>query len=144
MSVSSSQRCDPDPAKDRFPTPHFIVTVARGPLVSKVRAITSLCGLRVTVDTYRAPKGPIQCKNCQRFDQKKCNYDYPHWCVACGGPHILDGKCTVAQEEKWCINCSCNHTENHGGYSKWKESKATNPQQATAAKPKIQGHIRMA
>ena len=90
------------------------------------------------------PQGPIQRKNCQRFDQKKCNYDYPHWCVACGGPHVLDGKCTVAQEEKWCINCSCNHTENHGGYSKWKESKATNPQQATAAKPKIQGHIRMA
>ena len=51
------QRRDPDPAKDRFPTTHLIVTVARGPLVSKVRALTSLYGLRVTVDTYRTLKG---------------------------------------------------------------------------------------
>jgi Associated with zinc fingers. len=51
-----SQRRDPDPAKDRFPTPHFTVTVARGPLVSKVRSLTSLCGLRVTVERYQAPK----------------------------------------------------------------------------------------
>ena len=54
-----SPRRDPDPAKGRFPTPHFIVMVAHGPLVCKVRALTSLCGLRVTIDTYRAPKGPI-------------------------------------------------------------------------------------
>ena len=54
-----SLRQDLDPAKDRFPTTQFIVTVARGPLISKVRANPSLCGLRVTVDTYRAPKGPI-------------------------------------------------------------------------------------
>ena len=39
------QRRDPDPAKDRFPTQHFIVTVVRGPLVSKVLALTSLCVL---------------------------------------------------------------------------------------------------
>ena len=56
------QRRDPDPAKDRFPTPHFIVTVAHGPLVSKVRSLTSLCGLRVTVETHQAPQRPIQQK----------------------------------------------------------------------------------
>ena len=52
-----SQRRDPDPAKDWFPTPQFIGKVARGPIVSKVRYLTSLCGLRVTVDTYRTLKG---------------------------------------------------------------------------------------
>jgi len=35
-------RRDPDPAKDRPPTPHFIVSVARGPEVSKVRSLTEL------------------------------------------------------------------------------------------------------
>ena len=134
-----SQRRDPDPAKDRFPTPHFIVTVARGPLVSKVRAITSLCGLRVTVDTYRAPKGPIQCKNCQRFGHTKRNCGYPPRCVACGGPHVSDGKCTVAQEEKRCANCNSNHTANYRGCSKWKESKATSSQRASVALPRNQG-----
>ena len=59
-----SQRREPDPAKDRFPIPHFIVMVARVPLVSKVPSLTSLCGLRVKVERYQAPKGPIPCKNC--------------------------------------------------------------------------------
>jgi len=57
-----SGRHDQDPAKDRPLTPHLIVLVARGPEVSKVRSITKLCGLRVSVDTYLAPKGPMQCK----------------------------------------------------------------------------------
>jgi len=42
-----SGRRYPDPAKDHPPTPHFIVTVARGPEVSKVRSLTELCGLRM-------------------------------------------------------------------------------------------------
>jgi hypothetical protein len=62
-----SGRRDQDPAKNRPPTPHFIVSVARGPEVSKVRALTELCGLRVSVESYVAPKGPLQCKRCQRI-----------------------------------------------------------------------------
>jgi hypothetical protein len=37
-----SGRRDQDPAKDRPPTPHFILSVARGPEVSKVRSLTQL------------------------------------------------------------------------------------------------------
>ena len=62
-----SVRRDQDPTKDRSLTAHFIVSVARGPEVSKVRSITELCGLRVSVESYVAPKGPLQCKRCQRF-----------------------------------------------------------------------------
>ena len=58
---------DQDPAKDCPPTPHFIVSVARGTEVSKVRALAELCVLRVSVESYVAPKGPLQCKRCQRF-----------------------------------------------------------------------------
>jgi hypothetical protein len=46
-----SGRRDQDPAKYRTPTPHFIVRVARGCEVSKVRSMTHLCVLRVTVET---------------------------------------------------------------------------------------------
>jgi hypothetical protein len=62
-----SGRRDQNPAKDRPPSPHFIVSVARGPEVSKVRVLTELCGKRMSVETYVAPKGPLQCKRCQRF-----------------------------------------------------------------------------
>jgi methyl coenzyme M reductase subunit C-like uncharacterized protein (methanogenesis marker protein 7) len=51
-----SGRRDQDTTKDRPLTPHFIVSVARGPKVSKVRSITELCGLRVSVAAYVAPK----------------------------------------------------------------------------------------
>jgi hypothetical protein len=43
-------------------TPHFIVSVAKGPDVAKVRSLTELCGLRVSVEIYIAPKDPLQCK----------------------------------------------------------------------------------
>jgi hypothetical protein len=37
-----SRRRDQDPEKDRPLTPHFIVSVARGPDVAKVRSLTDL------------------------------------------------------------------------------------------------------
>jgi hypothetical protein len=60
-----SGRRDQDPAKDRPPTSHFIVSVARGSEVSKVQCLTEFCSLRVSVELYVAPKGPLQCKRCQ-------------------------------------------------------------------------------
>jgi len=68
-----SGRRDQHPAKDRPPTPNFIVSVARGPEVSKVRPLTELCGLRVTMESYVAPKGPLQCKRCQGFGHTRRN-----------------------------------------------------------------------
>ena len=55
-----SGRLDQDPAKDRLPASHCIVSVARLLDVSDVRSITELCGLSVSVETYVAPKGPLQ------------------------------------------------------------------------------------
>jgi len=61
-------------AKDRSPTLNFIVSVARGPEVSKVRSLTELCGLRVSVESYVAAKCPLQCKRCQRFGHTQRNF----------------------------------------------------------------------
>jgi len=54
-------RRDPDTAKYWPPIPHLIVSVAREPEVSKVRSLTEFCSLRVSVQSYVAPKGPLQC-----------------------------------------------------------------------------------
>jgi hypothetical protein len=78
-------RRDQDPTKDRPLTPHFIVSVTRGPEVSKVRSITKLCGLLVSVESYVAPNGPLQCKRCQRFGHTQHNCGYAPRCAACGG-----------------------------------------------------------
>jgi hypothetical protein len=86
-----SGRRDQDPAKDRPPKPHFIVSVARGPEVSRVRSLTELCGLRVSMESYVAPKGPLQCKRFQRFGHTQRNCGYAPRCVACGGTHLSGG-----------------------------------------------------
>ena len=59
-------------------------SVARGPEASKVRSLTELCGLRVSVESYVAPKRPLQFQRCQRFGHTQRNYGYASRCVACG------------------------------------------------------------
>ena len=113
---------DHNPENDRPVTPHFIVTVARGPEVSTTRSITQLCGLRVTVETYTAPKGSLQCKRCQRFRHTQRNCGYAPRCVACGEAH-LSGECSTPKELK-CCGCGGNHNANYRGCGKWKEAKA--------------------
>jgi hypothetical protein len=109
---------DQDPAKDRPPTPHFIISVARGPEVSKVRSLTEICGLRVSVESYVAPKGPLQCKRCQRFGHMQRYCGYAPRCVACGGAH-LSGGCSTPREQPQCCGCGGNHTANYRGCVKW-------------------------
>ena len=124
-----SGRHNPDPAKDRPPNPHFIVSVARLFEVSKVRSLTELCGLRVSVESYVAPKGPLQCKRCQRFGHTRHNCGYATLCVACGGSH-LSGGCSTPREQPQCCGCGGNHTANYRGCVKWKEAKAALAKQA--------------
>jgi hypothetical protein len=102
-----SGRREQDLAKDRPPTPHFIVSLTRGPEVSNVRSLTQRCGLRVTVETYMAPKWPLHCKRCQRFGHTQRNCGYAPRCVACGGSH-LSGGCPTPGGQPQC--CSCGET----------------------------------
>jgi hypothetical protein len=48
-------------------TPNFIVSVARGPDVARLRSLIELRALRVSVETFNHRNGPLQCKRCQRF-----------------------------------------------------------------------------
>jgi hypothetical protein len=93
MQLRSRLR-DQDIEKDRPLTPNFIVSVARRLDVAKVRSLTELCGLRVQVETYNAPKGPLQCKRFQRFGHTQRNCGYAPRCVACGNAHP-SGKCVT-------------------------------------------------
>jgi len=120
---------DLDPAKDSPPNAHFIVSVARGPEVSKVRPLTELCGLRVSVESYMAPKGPLQCKRCQCFGHTQRTCGYAPRCFVCAGSHISGG-CSTPREQPQCCGCGGNHTANYRGCVKWKEAKAAIAKQA--------------
>ena len=116
-----SHRRDPSPAKDWFSTQHFIMTVARRPLVSKLCSWTSICGLRVTVETHQVPKGPIQCKYRQHVGRRKRGLWWP--------THF-ERKVHCCKGIKRCANCNSNHTANYRVCSKWKEFRATNSERA--------------
>jgi hypothetical protein len=106
MQLRSNRR-DQDPEKHRPLTPHLIESVAQGPKVAKGRSLTELCGLRVQVETYIAPKGPLKCKRCQRFGHTQRNCGYAPRCVACGDAHP-SGTCATSKQQLKC--CSCGST----------------------------------
>ena len=124
-----SGRRDQDPTKDRPSTPHIIVSVARGPEVSRVRSIIELCGLRVSVESYVAPKGPLQYKRCQRFGHTQRNCGYAPRCFACGGSR-LSGGCSTPREQPHCCGCEGNHTANYPGCIKEKDARVALANQA--------------
>jgi hypothetical protein len=68
MQLRSKHR-DQNPEKDRPLTPHY------------------LCGLLVKLETYTAPKGPLQCKHCQRFGYTQRNCGHASRRAACGDAH---------------------------------------------------------
>jgi hypothetical protein len=82
---SSSGRCATPiaatgPGRRERPSPHYNVSVARGPDVVKVRSLTQFCCLRIKVETYK-------CKRCQRFGYTQRNSGYALGCEVCGDTH---------------------------------------------------------
>ena len=97
------------------PNPVLYCVGARGPEVTKVRSVTELCGLRVTVETYNTLKSPLQCKRCQSFGytQRHCGYATRN--VACGEAHF-SGECSISQQPQLiCCSCGGNRTANYRG-----------------------------
>jgi hypothetical protein len=115
-----SRRREQNAEKERPLIPHFIVSVGRGLDVRKVRFLTELWGLRIEVETYNAPKGPLQCKRCQHFEHTQRNCGYAPRCVVCRDAHS-SGTCVTPKLQLKC--CGGNPTANYRGCSKWKEAK---------------------
>ena len=64
-----SGRRHQDPANDRPLTPTSLYPWRGGLTCPRC----DLCGLRVSVESYVAPKGPLKCKRCQRFGHTQRN-----------------------------------------------------------------------
>ena len=94
-----------------------------------MRSLTELCGLRVSVESYMAPKGPLQCKRSQRFGHTQRNCGSAHRCIAFGGSH-LSCDCSTMREQPQCCGCWGNHTAYYRGHVKWKKEKAALEKQA--------------
>jgi hypothetical protein len=98
MQLRSGRR-DQDATRDRPPNPHFVVSVAKDTDVEKLRSLSELCGLRVSVETYVAPKAPLQCKRCQRFGNTQRNCEYTPRCVEHHSP--ASPPCRKGDKKLW-------------------------------------------
>jgi hypothetical protein len=90
----------------------------------------------MSVETYVAPKGPLQCKRCQRFGHIQHYCGYALRCVVCGEAH-LSGECSTPQQLLKYCSCGGNHTVNYRGCAKWKEAKAALADQALIVRSKV-------
>ena len=93
-----------------------------------MRSLTELCSLRVSVESYLSPKGPLQCKRCQRFGhtQRKCGYA-PR-CAACGAPTSpVDA---LPRGSSLCAVAAGKPHSELRGCVMWKEAKAALAKQA--------------
>jgi len=125
-----SRRCVPTvatrtPPRTALPPPLHCIGAARA--WGTQSAIT--CALRVSVQSYVTPKGPLQCKRCQRFGHTQRNCGYAPRCVACEGSHHSGG-CSTPREQPQCCGCGSYDTANYRDCIKWKEVKAALAKQA--------------
>ena len=59
------------------------------------------CGLRVSVETYMAPKASLQCKRCQRFGHTQRNCGYAPRCLA----YDVTPLCSTPKQQFKCCRC---------------------------------------
>jgi hypothetical protein len=78
-------------------------------------AVTNLCGLTVTIETFKPSTGHPQCKKCQRYGHTAKTCGMQTRCVRCGEGHSHK-ECEVAKPAPaTCANCNGNHPANFRG-----------------------------
>jgi len=93
-----SGHSDQEASNVRSLTLHFILSVVLGPEVTKLHSLTELCSLRVLLETYIAPQGPLQSGRCQHFGHTQWYCSYAPQYVASGETH-LSGECSTSQQQ---------------------------------------------
>ncbi|KAJ8868522.1 hypothetical protein PR048_030050 [Dryococelus australis] len=72
----------------------------------KIRAVSSVLGLAVRIETYKHSRAPLQCSRCCRLRHVTAQCRFTVVCPHCSGPHNKEVNCTRAQK---CINCEQQH-----------------------------------
>lgn len=99
--------------------------------------MTELCVLRVSVETYVAPKDPLRYKLCQRLGHTQRNCGYAPQCVACGETHLF--RSARLQRSRVNTAAAVNHTAYYWGCSKWKEASAVLTTRASTERRQMSG-----
>nr|CAD7396222.1 unnamed protein product [Timema poppensis] len=95
---------------ERQRLPNFVVSLTPGEHTTRLYSISVLCGLRIRVEKYKSPGGPVQCKNCFRFGHVRRDCRANPRCGFCGGDHER-GRCPEEiRSPSKCLHCSGAHS----------------------------------
>ncbi|GIY71195.1 nucleic-acid-binding protein from transposon X-element [Caerostris darwini] len=111
----------------------------------EIYSLSTLLGLRVSVESYRGQPGPSVCWNCQGYFHSSEVCRLPTRCVKCAGPHRAK-KCTLPLDQPLlCSNCGGAHAANWRGCPRMpkpaqksgakKQPNAKNRKPTTSSKP---------
>ncbi|XP_063244450.1 uncharacterized protein LOC134543534 [Bacillus rossius redtenbacheri] len=100
----------------------LVIEVPQSCPTETIQALQEFAGMKIRVDDYRRPSGPVQCSNCQRFTHvgKGCAANVV--CRWCSGPHKAT-ECPNGgnPEHKKCALCEGKHCANYRGCSEYKK-----------------------
>ncbi|XP_054712932.1 paired amphipathic helix protein Sin3a-like [Uloborus diversus] len=108
--------------KGSTPLPIFQVHLSHTEGVEKVFDLTNILYTYVTVEAYKARKGPSQCHRCQKFNHSSENCFMTPRCVRCGGEH-LSSDCphkAAKMDKPMCANSQGPHPASYKGCPKYK------------------------
>lgn len=100
---------------ERKPIPIFAVRLALGEKSKTILQTTHLLNAAIKVEYFRNPRGPPQCKRCQRLGHTQRNCERLPRCVKCPGKHATKECNLKSQKDFRCVNCNGPHTANYRG-----------------------------
>nr|CAD7434834.1 unnamed protein product [Timema monikensis] len=109
---------------ERQRLPNFVVSLTPGEHTARLYSISVLCGLRVRVEKYKSPGGPVQCKNCFRFGHVRRDCRANPRCGFCGGDHERGGCPEERRSPPKCLHCSGAHSSAWRGCPTYKSLRA--------------------
>lgn len=101
--------------KTKKPLPMFRLAFCNDEDISKITAIKTIQGARVTIEPLKKSQLIPQCKNCQAWGHTRKFCHRAPRCVKCAGQHISN-KCTKTKGDlPKCYNCGNQHPANYRG-----------------------------
>ncbi|GIY05806.1 nucleic-acid-binding protein from transposon X-element [Caerostris darwini] len=113
--------------RTKKPLPLFLVKIANSLLADEILKISSLHGIRVTVEKYRGRNIVPQCQRCYGFYHSSENCFLKVHCGVCAGDHPTKECKLQPDAQRTCINCQGSHAAFYRGCPNF--PKRTPPQQ---------------